>query len=157
LSRVIPVVSVPLLFIGSGIVCLILARRVDVNEFSMHHFYKNRLVRAYLGASRDRSHRYPNNFTGFDLEDDVRLRRFQYSDPSQSRDMAMDCKESYGGPFPIINTTLNVTKGADLGVQQRKAESFVFTPLWSGFDFARRQTAVAQSNLGEYAFQRTER
>ena len=30
----------------------ILARRIDVNEFSMHHFYRNRLVRAYLGASR---------------------------------------------------------------------------------------------------------
>src|SRR4051812_9041197 len=45
----------PLLLIGIFILaCLYLASRVDVNEFSMHNFYKNRLVRAYLGASRAR-------------------------------------------------------------------------------------------------------
>jgi len=137
--------------------CILLAWRVDINEFSMHHFYKNRLVRAYLGASRSRSHRFPNAFTGFDLEDDIRLSRFQSLDESQWRDMARDCKASYAGPFPIINTALNITKGADLGLQERKAESFIFTPLWSGFDFSRRQTAVRQTYLSEYAFQRTER
>ena len=26
--------------------------RININEFSLHHFYKNRLVRCYLGASR---------------------------------------------------------------------------------------------------------
>jgi hypothetical protein len=134
----------------------ILARRVDVNEFSMHHFYKNRLVRAYLGASRARNHRWPNAFTGFDLEDDIRLFRFCYDDKTQPRDMLMDCKSGYIGPFPIINTTLNVTQGADLGLQERKAESFTFTPLWSGFDFSRRQISVKSTNLSEYAFRRTE-
>ena len=52
----------------------LLTWRVDVNEFSMHHFYKNRLVRAYLGASRRRTDRRPNAFTGFDLADDLKLR-----------------------------------------------------------------------------------
>lgn len=60
------------------------------------------------------------------------------------------------GPFPILNTALNVTKGADLGLQERKAESFVFTPLRSAFDFARRQTAKKRTNLSEYEFRRTE-
>jgi patatin-like phospholipase len=136
--------------------CLLVAWRVDINEFSMHHFYKNRLVRAYLGASRARSHRYPNAFTGFDLEDDIRLWRFRLDDKTQVRDMAMDCKESYVGPYPIINTAVNITRGADLGIQERKAESFIFTPLWSGFDFSRRQIAVKQTTLSEYAFQRTD-
>ncbi len=147
----------PLCLIASlGLFCVLMAWRVDINEFSMHNFYKNRLVRAYLGASRARSHRAPNAFTGFDLEDDIRLRRFQSSDRTQPRDMVIGCKPSYAGPFPIINTALNITQGADLGLQERKAESFIFTPLWSGFDFSRRQAAVRKTNLSEYAFQRTE-
>jgi hypothetical protein len=145
------------LMFGLALLCLLLAWRVDINEFSMHHFYKNRLVRAYLGASRTRPHRLPNAFTGFDLEDDIRLYRFQYSDETQPRDLVMDCKASYAGPYPIINTALNITRGEDLGIQERKAESFVFTPLWSGFDFARRQIAVKKTCLSEYAFQRTDR
>jgi hypothetical protein len=40
---------------------------VDINVFSMHSMYRNRLTRAYLGASRER--RRPNPFTGFDPAD----------------------------------------------------------------------------------------
>jgi hypothetical protein len=145
------------LMLTLALACGLLAWRVDINEFSMHHFYKNRLVRAYLGASRARSHRRPNAFTGFDLEDDIRLYRFQYGDETQPRDMTMDCKASYAGPYPVINTALNITHGEDLGLQERKAESFVFTPLWSGFDFARRQTAVKKTTLSEYAYQKTDK
>ena len=53
----------------STLACLgmagLLGWRIDVNEFSMHHFYKNRLVRCYLGASRIKE-RKVNPFTGFD-------------------------------------------------------------------------------------------
>jgi len=144
------------LIVGLAGICLLLAWRVDVNEFSMHNFYKNRLVRCYLGASRVRAHRAPNAFTGFDLEDDVRMCRFRHDDQPQARDVAMDCRPSYIGPFPIVNTALNVTQGGDLGLQERMAESFVFTPLWSGFDYARRQASVKKTLLSQYAFQRTE-
>jgi hypothetical protein len=135
--------------------CLYVAWRVDINEFSMHHFYRNRLVRAYLGASRLRAHRLPNAFTGFDLEDDIRLQRFQLKDPTQVRDMVMDCKESYVGPFPVLNTALNITKGQDLGIQERRAEAFFFSPLWSGFDFSRKQTRVKRTCLSEFGFRST--
>jgi len=155
----------PLLYAGSYIplvlilalaaVSLLLAWRVDINQFSMHNFYKNRLVRCYLGASRARRHRAANAFTGFDLEDDIRLVRFQHADRSQPGDMALDCQPGYAGPFPILNTALNVTQGQDLGLQERKAESFVFTPLWSGFDFSRRQAAVRNTQLGEYGYRQT--
>ena len=40
---------------------------VDINKFSMHTMYRNRLTRAYLGATRIRRH--PNPFTGFDPAD----------------------------------------------------------------------------------------
>jgi hypothetical protein len=135
--------------------CLYVAWRVDINEFSMHHFYRNRLVRAYLGASRLRAHRLPNAFTGFDLDDDIRLQRFQVEDSTQVRDMVRDCKASYVGPFPVLNTALNITKGQDLGIQQRRAEAFFFSPLWSGFDFSRKQTRVKRTCLSEFGFRRT--
>jgi hypothetical protein len=44
---------------------------IDINKFSMHSMYRNRLMRAYLGASR--SYRRPNPFTGFDPEDNLDL------------------------------------------------------------------------------------
>jgi hypothetical protein len=136
--------------------CWPLARQVDINEFSMHHFYRNRLVRAYLGASRTRGHRLPNAFTGFDIEDDIPLKRFSIEDTTDIRDMVTDCKTSYVGPFPIINTALNITKGQDLGMQERRAEAFFFSPLWSGFDFARKQTKVRKSAQLEFGFRRTD-
>lgn len=100
-------------------VCLILAWRVNLNEFSMNYFYRNRLVRAYLGASH--TGRNPNPFTGFDPHDDVALKEMRHG----------NC---YSGPFPIVNTTLNVVGGKDLAWQERKGESFVMTPLRCGFD-----------------------
>jgi hypothetical protein len=44
---------------------------VNVNKFSMHSMYRNRLIRAYLGASRGRRH--PDPITGFDPRDDVAM------------------------------------------------------------------------------------
>ena len=38
--------------------------RVDVNEFSLHGFYRNRLARCYLGGTNPK--RTPDPFTGFD-------------------------------------------------------------------------------------------
>src|SRR5262249_11137951 len=100
---------------------LILAWRVDINEFSMHHFYRNRLVRCYLGASHERQ---PQGFTGFDPHDDVRLADLAGSD--------------FTGPYPLVNTTLNLVSGEDLGWQQRKGASFVFTPKYCGYQVSDR-------------------
>ena len=94
--------------------------RVDINEFSMHHLYKNRLVRCYLGASNPR--RRANPFTGFDFSDDVHLADLA---PSGT---------SYQGPYPILNAALNLVHGEDLAWQERKAASFVFTPGYCGYN-----------------------
>jgi hypothetical protein len=55
--------------------CLALARMISrcigVNVFSMHAMYRNRLVRAYLGASR--WSRDSNRFTGFDPQDNLSM------------------------------------------------------------------------------------
>jgi len=104
------------------VLALILAWRVDVNEFSLHLFYRNRLVRCYLGATNPK--RCPHPFTGFDPTDDILLRDF-----SSRRDA------KYSGPYPILNAALNTSHGQRLAWQERKAESFVFTPRYCGFDF----------------------
>jgi len=100
-------------------IAALLSWRVDINEFSMHHFYRNRLVRCYLGASHVRK---PQTFTGFDPHDDVRL-----------ADLA---GPGFTGPYPLVNTTLNLVSGEDLAWQQRKGASFIFTPKFSGYQIA---------------------
>ncbi len=96
---------------------LALSWRVDVNEFSLHHFYRNRLVRCYLGASN--AERKPEPFTGFDAADDIAL---------------CDFADDYPGPYPILNAALNITGGEELGYATRRAKSFVFTPLYCGYE-----------------------
>ena len=48
-----------------------LSRCIGVNKFSMHALYRNRLIRAYLGASR--YSRHPHPFTGFDEKDNLQM------------------------------------------------------------------------------------
>jgi len=111
----------PIAMFGFAVVVfVVLSLRVNINEFSMHHFYKNRLVRCYLGAScADR--RKPNRFSGFDPKDDIPL----------------DClsaeHQARRAPYPILNASLTVTQGSELATQERKAKSWIFTPLYSGF------------------------
>jgi hypothetical protein len=117
-------------------ICVLFAWRVDVNEFSFHAFYRNRLARCYLGASN--LNRQPNPFTGFD-EDDTNiavgdLLPADEGNPGDSGKKEGDIKKGYNGPFPIFCAALNLTFGEDLAWQERKAASFVFTPLYSGYD-----------------------
>jgi hypothetical protein len=109
-----------LVFLVPVVICLAFAWRVDINEFSMHAFYRNRLTRCYLGASN--SPRRPNPFTGFDEKDG---------------NIAMSellPHKGYYGPYPLFCTALNLTRGEDLAWQERKAASFVFSPLYCGYD-----------------------
>jgi hypothetical protein len=92
---------------------VVLGRFVNVNRFSLQATYRNRLVRAYLGASNRR--RKPNLFTGFDLRDNLRMHALRDN-----------------RPLPLINMALNLVAGEDLAWQQRKAESFTATPLHCG-------------------------
>jgi len=106
-----------LLFVAA--VGVVASRVVNVNRFSLHGMYRNRLVRAYLGASNGLSdhQRLVDPFTGFSLNDNLPLRKFA-SDKDR--------------PLPIINATLNLVAGENLAWQQRKAESFSMTPYFCG-------------------------
>ena len=50
-----------------------LARVINLNIFSLHGGYRNRLIRAFLGASRPDHVRKPNPFTGFDPADNLHM------------------------------------------------------------------------------------
>ena len=107
------------------LITLVLAWRVDINEFSLNHFYRNRLVRAYLGASRDPSQRSENPFTGFDFNDDLPLTSLRITAEPVAG-------VRYHGPYAIINTALNLPNTSDLDLEDRKADSFILTPYFCG-------------------------
>jgi hypothetical protein len=132
------------------VVCAVVAwvagGRININEFSLHHFYKNRLVRCYLGASNTRA-RKPNFLTGFDPNDD-----FPIADLTPSK--------NYLGPYPIVNVALNVNAGAELAQQERKALSFVFTPQYCGFDPSHTdddayEVETRKQDLDEFGYRQT--
>ncbi|HEU0120024.1 MAG TPA: hypothetical protein VFQ91_05820 [Bryobacteraceae bacterium] len=96
----------------------LLSRLFDINEFSMHPFYRTRLVRAYLGASRGRK-RCADAFTNIDPNDDLPMQSLQ---PGPNR----------VGPIHLVNTAANLNL-ASTGLDERRAASFVFTPWACGY------------------------
>jgi hypothetical protein len=116
------VVRVPLLLVGAA---LLASRVVNVNRFSMHGLYRNRLVRAYLGASN--VWRRPDPFTGFATTDNVLLHQLWRAAPDREH------QGTSTRPLPVINTTLNLVTGSKrLAWQLRKAESFSMSPFHCG-------------------------
>jgi hypothetical protein len=113
---------------------LVLAARVDINEFSLNAFYRNRLVRCYLGATRFRPRdRHPQNFTGFDDDDDLKL-----CELTAVRGMRE-------GPLHIVNCALNLGGSSDLALHTRHSASFTLSPLQCGSSYlSRTQTGEAQ-------------
>jgi hypothetical protein len=53
---------------------------INANKFSLHATYRNRLIRAYLAASRTK--RRLNLFKGFDPDDDIKLGRLVFRQAS---------------------------------------------------------------------------
>ena len=118
-----------LMMLVAGALAWLVSRQVDLNQFSLHALYRNRLVRCFLGASRRRR---PHPFTGFDAEDDLPL------SPPQPPRVIPQLR-----PYPIFNAAINLVGGKNLAWQQRKAASFVFTPEHCGFEYRSDDTSSA--------------
>ncbi len=104
----------------------------NINAFSLHAVYRNRLIRCFLGGARATSHRHPDGFTDFDWDDDLRVASLWQPPPPADE----------WRPFHVINMTLNVAETNNLSWQQRKAMPFSVTPLCSGNpDLGYRATA----------------
>jgi hypothetical protein len=115
---------------------LLMAWRVDVNEFSLNAFYRNRLVRCYLGATREPLKRTPQNFTGFDPDDDILMK--DLVDPIQPP----------AGPLHIVNCALNLGGSSDLALHTRHSAIFTLSPLSCGSSYTTRDQAGNGGPLG---------
>jgi len=123
------------LLLSLAVVALLAGRIANVNRFSLQGMYRNRLVRAYLGASNcpvnGVDQRREDPFTGFSLSDNFPLYRLCRPPETPGPKSDSDCAQPER-PLSIINTTLNLVHGQKLAWQQRKAESFSMTPLFCG-------------------------
>ena len=153
------------IMVGAFALTWFLAWRVDVNVFSLNGMYANRLVRCYLGASV--SDRKPNRFSGLSSRDDLQLKVAERSidgvnmfvhpladggeagkppEPGQST--------VYPGPYHLINTAINLVAGGNLAYQERKAGSFLLSPLYCGFTLSSSSSEASQG-VGIEAYRRT--
>jgi len=97
---------------------LAMAYLINPNKFSLHAMYRDRLIRAYLGASN--KERAPHPFTGFDARDNKAMR-------------GLWPQEKFGGKLlPVVNIALNLVGGSKLAWQERKAASFTISPFHCG-------------------------
>jgi hypothetical protein len=126
--------SLGTVMLGALLLSVIFSWRLDINQFSMHLLYRNRLGRCYLGASNRFRRAQP--FTGFAADDDFNLWELkdllEEEKPAQA---GAPARKRMTAPYLIINAALNLVGGKELAWQQRKAASFVFTQQFCGYDF----------------------
>jgi hypothetical protein len=112
--------------VALAVLGLLMAWFINTNQFSLHAMYRNRLIRAYLGASN--SDRHANPFTGFDDNDNIQMHELW---PRSSGAPA-------GAPAPprrllhVVNMALNLVHGERLAWQERKAHTFTTSALHAG-------------------------
>jgi hypothetical protein len=99
---------------------------ISINRYSLHSIYRNRLVRAFLAASRDEDERKEtkNAFTDFDSRDSPLMHELWEHNI-----------EPHGAnwkPLHIINAALNLVSSKNLAWQERMAAPFTFSPLHCG-------------------------
>lgn len=129
--------------VGGGCLAalLLFAARVDVNIFSLNAFYRHRLARCYLGATRFApGERTPQNFTGFDEEDDLRLCSLVATAAPSA------------GPLHLVNCALNLGGSSDLALHTRHGASFTLSPLHVGSAY---QSRTNTGELEQVGFVRT--
>lgn len=99
---------------------------LSINRYSLHSLYRNRLVRAFLGASRDERDRdrTKNAFTDFDGRDSPYLQ--------QLWEPGIVPTGANWRPLHVISAALNLVSSKNLAWQERMAAPFTFSPLHCG-------------------------
>ncbi len=132
------VIFLGLLAIAFGMLAILIDYCVNLNLFSMHAVYRDRLTRAFLGTARTGHYklsnaipaakhepdRLPDLYTAFDPRDNMRMIHAWSEPPSP--------KKKRKSMFPVINVALNRTTGKGTARAERKAEPFTITPLHCG-------------------------
>jgi hypothetical protein len=123
-----------LMLLLAGLLIIILigwiaSRSVNINRFSLHSLYRNRLIRAFLGATNQP--RNPDPFTGFDVDDNLRMHQLWPAKDPVTGEWPRPTKADWR-PFHLVNMTLNIVSSKKLAWQERRAEPFTASPLHSG-------------------------
>jgi hypothetical protein len=118
----------------AALVGVIASKNVNINRFSLHALYRNRLIRTYPGASNHRQNPETgpadmNPFTRFAQSDNPRMHELW---PPTTSDLHPATNKKMWRPFHVINMTLNIASTKRLAWQERKAEPFTVTPIHSG-------------------------
>jgi hypothetical protein len=113
---------------GAMLVILIVVASlvIGINQYSLHGIYRNRLVRAFLGASRDDKQRDAsrNRFTDFDSLDSPLLHQLWLDDVNPRGDNWR--------PLHVINAAANLVSSKHLAWREQLAAPFTFSPLHCG-------------------------
>jgi Patatin-like phospholipase len=109
--------------IAAAAIGVVASWNVNINRFSLHAVYRNRLVRCYLGATRQK--RDPDAFTGFDEGDNLSAAKLWPPKPTEKGVNTFSL-------FHVVNITLNVVEAKRLAWQERKAEPFTVSALHCG-------------------------
>jgi hypothetical protein len=132
-----------------GMAGFVMGLLINSNKFSLHYMWRNRIVRAYLGAS-NRS-RCPESFTNFDPGDNIKMHELRPdTHPGNSghgngagaagNEKGVVAPEKVAPEehamrrklFHVLNVALNLAGGDNLAWQDRKAESFTISKLHCG-------------------------
>jgi hypothetical protein len=68
----------------------LMGRAINTNIFSAHNLWRNRIIRAYLGASRAKRH--PNSFTGFDTYDNIYMHELRRQPDEVREELKKECR-----------------------------------------------------------------
>jgi hypothetical protein len=145
------------LLIVAVLLALGCGQHINVNRFSMHAVYRNRLVRAFLGSARP--YRTPDGFTDIDPNDNPRVADLQAPACIDRKACAIEPPAAHRPPrmlFPVVNVTLNLVAGRNTAWTERKGESFTITPVRCGGAYLHRREDQAAGLPVRGAYARTE-
>ncbi len=97
--------------LGALVFSLILAAVADINHVSMHRYYRNRIMDAYMPGffkNKDRKKISPDSFYLSDIE------------------------TNSDAPYHIINATIQTVDSNNPVLKERSGESFIFSPEYCG-------------------------
>jgi len=114
-------------------ICGAASLAINTNRFSLHGTYRNRLIRAFLGGSREPRDRHPNALSQFDERDNINLCDLwpnRYGPrPDGTRCAPVLFPQGAMPPqLLVVNCALNVLRSENLAWQERKALSLTCTP-----------------------------
>ncbi|MCP3369991.1 hypothetical protein [Bradyrhizobium cajani] len=109
-----------------GVLIYVASHILSINRYSLHGLYRNRLVRAFLGASRNEKERdkTKNAFTDFDGRDSPLLQDLW--------EHGVTPTGANWKPLHVISGALNLVSSKNLAWQERMAAPFTFSPLHCG-------------------------